>query len=684
MFIALLTKEEKRAMNILQNKTKLVNNRFEVGMLWKSDDVKLVNNRPLAVTRLLSTEKRLEKVPEIREIYVSKIDDYLKDGHVKELTKTESSITTSRTNYIPHHFVLEPNKPSKIRIVWDASAKFKGTSLNDHLLKGPDLLNSLVSVLSKFRRGRIAVMADIEKMFHQVLVPAEDREAMRFLWRKDPSHEISEYQFLVHPFGMKDSPCCANWALKSCVNTIPNIPESNSLQSLSPDDRSAVTEALTKEFYMDDFLSSFDLTEEAISTCSNVREVTKERCFKVTKWISNEPEFLRALPEDQLSPKITSYDFNQLPSERTLGIRWNPTDDVFFFNMPVKDCKETKRGLLSFLCSIFDPLGFLAPYLVAPKLLLQTLWKEKIGWDDPLPERILKQFKEWQSGLASLQEISIPRWFKFAKVTADEIELHIFSDASMKAFGAVAYFRTVNEEEINCSFIIGKSRLAPIKGSTTPRLELQAAVLASRIKYCVTEEMDLPMDKTFMWTDSKVTLSYIRNEQKRFSNYVMNRTDEIRKKTDVENWRFVPGKLNVADIGTKCFGIKETKTWIEGPEFLKEKLVRQFEEPEEDEELMEIITGHVEIKVDESTNVISWERFSSWTKIRRCYAWILKLKRRWVDVKRNGQSSISLESLDVEDLNEATNELCRIAQEESQHSLDEKRLSSFTPIIQKN
>ena len=181
---ALLTKEEKRAMNILQSKTNLVNGRFEVGMLWKSDDVKLVNNRPLAVTRLLSTEKRLARVPEIQEIYISKIDEYLKVGHVKELTKTESTITTSKTNYIPHHFVLEPNKPSKIRIVWDATAKFKGTSLNDHLLKGPDLLNSLVSVLSKFRRGRIAVMGDIEKMFHQVLVPAEDRDAMRFLWRK--------------------------------------------------------------------------------------------------------------------------------------------------------------------------------------------------------------------------------------------------------------------------------------------------------------------------------------------------------------------------------------------------------------------------------------------------------------------------------------------------------------------
>ena len=398
--------------------------------------------------------------------------------------------------------MLEPNKPSKIRIVWDASAKFKGTSLNDSLLKEPDLLNSLVAVLSKFRRGKIAVMGDIEKMFHQVLVPVEDREALRFLWRKDPTHEINEYQFLVHPFGMKDSPCCANWALKSCVNTISGVSISKSLKALSPNERSAVTDAVIKEFYMDDFLSSFDSSEKAINTCSNLSNVTKERRFRLTKWISNDLDFLKAIPKEDLSPKITSYDFKQLPSERTLGVRWNPTDDVFFFTIPIKECNETKRALLSFLCSIFDPLGFLAPYLVAPKLILQSLWKAGIGWDDPLPENVLKQFKQWQEGLSSIKHISIPRWFGFAKSTRDEVELHVFSDASMKAFGAVAYFRTVNAGNVNCTFIIGKSRLAPIKGSTTPRLELQAAVLASRIKDCVLNEMELTTNKTFMWTDS--------------------------------------------------------------------------------------------------------------------------------------------------------------------------------------
>ena len=676
----MLTREEKRALLLLKNNTRLVGERFEVGLLWREDDIHLLNNRPLAVTRLLSTERRLEKVPEIKKIYHSKIAEYVKLGHVRKLTKSEAAQTSQITNYIPHHFVLEPNKASKIRIVWDASAKYKGTSLNDNLLKGPDLLNSLVTVLSKFRRGKVAVMSDVEKMFHQILVPTQDRDSLRFLWRDSQSDEISEYQFLVHPFGKKDSPCAANWALKNCADAIDNVSETETFSELTQEEQDAVTKAIKEEFYMDDFCSSFDSTQEARDTCSNVKQVTKERRFRLTKWISNDPDFLKTIPKEDLSPKITCQDFKRLPNDKTLGVRWNPTEDVFFFNIPVRNCKETKRGLLSFLCSIFDPLGFLAPYLLAPKLILQTLWKEKVGWDDPLPRDILMKFLEWQRSLSSLEEISIPRWYKFNKVTDMGIELHIFSDASMKAFSAVAYFRTNRNEGAQCSFIIGKSRLAPIKGSTTPRLELQAAVLASRIKDCVTVEMSLPNDKTFMWTDSKVTLSYIRNENRTFSSYVMNRTNEIREKTDVSEWRFVPGKLNVADIGTKCFGIDETKTWIEGPEFLKESSIRQFEEPEDDEEAMEIVTAHVEVKRDEMTGIISWERFSSWTKIRRCYAWILKLKKRWVEVKRNGKSSIDTSFLDVEDIEAATQELCRISQVESKLSLDERRLSSLKPI----
>ena len=548
---SLLTKDGKRALVMLKERTKLVDGRFEIGMLWKDEDVKLKNNRALAETRLASTEKRLNKFPEIKSIYCDKIEEYVQMKHVRKLTPEEASITSNKTNYIPHHFVLEPNKPGKIRIVWDASSKFQGSSLNDSLLKGPDFLNNLVTVLSRFRRGKIAVVSDVEKMYHQVLVPREDQDAMRFLWREDSSQEISEYKTLVHPFGKKDSPCCANWALKGCVTKMDNVEEAASLQKLNERDKSEVVEAVTEDFYMDDYLGSFDKTKDAQRTCSNMSEVLKDRRFHLTKWLSNDKEFLETIDKKNLSTKIVCHNFTRLPEERTLGIWWNPTTDNFFFNIKVRNYKKTKRGLLSFLSSIFDPLGFLTPFLTTPKLILQTLWKEKIGWDEEIPQQLITLLKAWEEMLPNLADIKIPRWYQFPKSIDREIELHVFSDASFQAYGAAAYFRTSRDGVVNCSFIIGKSRLAPIKRSTAPRLELQAAVVASRIKDCIVREMVLHTDKIFMWTDSQVTLCYIRNEQKRFSNYVMNRTYEIRERTEVKDWNYVPGELNVADVCTR-------------------------------------------------------------------------------------------------------------------------------------
>ena len=579
---ALMTKEEKRALDLLKEGTKLVEGRWEIAMLWRDEKVNLENNRFLAEKRLASTEKRLEKFPEIKEIYHAKIKEYLTLGHVKKLTDGEARMVSNKTNYIPHHFVLEPKKPGKIRIVFDASSKFNGSSLNDNLLPGPNLLNNLVAVLSRFRRGKIAVISDIEKMYHQVLVPEEDQDSLRFLWRDEPSDPITEYKMLVHLFGKIDSPCCANWALRSFATDLDGIPQVPAFEDLTEKNKERVTEAVTEEFYMDDFLSSFDGVDEAKETCRNLKDVVGGRHFRLTKWLSNDPQFLESMAEEDRSPKITSHDLNKLPHERTLGVWWDPGSDQFFFKVKMKEHQKTKRGLLSFLSSIYDPLGFLAPLLIAPKLILQSMWREKVGWDDPIPEGLLDIYKEWLASLPDLEDVKVPRWFGFPISTDTDVELHVFSDASLKAFSACAYFRTVKDEGVIVTFIVGKSRLAPIKGSTIPRLELQAGVLASRMKQCIDIEMTLPIDKTFVWSDSMVTLAYIRNEGKRFTSYVMNRTNEIREKTSIEEWSFVPGKLNPADLGTRPINAtsedKPITKWISAPDFLKHPELPKFEE----------------------------------------------------------------------------------------------------------
>ena len=686
---ALMTKDEKRALNLLKEGTKLVEGRCEIAMLWRDNEVNLQNNRFLAEKRLASTEKRLEKFPEIKEIYHSKIKEYLALGHVRKLSDAEARTTSNKTNYIPHHFVLEPNKPGKIRIVFDASSKFNGSSLNDTLLPGPNLLNNLVAVLSRFRRGQVAVISDIEKMYHQVLVPEEDQDSLRFLWRDEPSDPITEYRMLVHLFGKIDSPCCANWALRSCATNLDGIPQVPAFKDLTEKNKERVTEAVTEEFYMDDFLSSFDGVDEAKETCQDLKNVVAGRHFRLTKWLSNNPQFLESISEEDRSPKITSHDLNKLPHERTLGVWWDPGGDQFFFKVKMKEHQKTKRGLLSFLSSIYDPLGFLAPLLIAPKLALQSMWRQKVGWDDPIPDDLLDIYREWLASLTEFEDVKVPRWFGFPIQTDIDVELHVFSDASLKAFSACAYFRTVKDEGVTVTFIIGKSRLAPIKGSTIPRLELQAGVLASRMKNCIDVEMALPIDKIFVWSDSMVSLAYIHNEGKRFSSYVMNRTNEIREKTSIEEWNFVPGKLNPADLGTRPIKDptsedKPITKWISGPDFLKQPELPKFEgtkvDPLPEEITKEVLTASIQKTEDKITGVIRWEKFSEWTRIRRTYAWIIKVKKRWIQIKRQGDSETDISSLDAHDLEEATKELCRIAQEESKASLSEQKLMNLKPI----
>jgi len=186
----MMTKDEKKALSTLENTIQFTNGHYEVGMLWKHQDKQLVNNKQVALERLKSLERKLNRYDDIRIKYSQTISDYVKLGHAQKLTKQEALSFTNNINYIPHHYVINPKQGNKFRIVFDASAKFKGKSLNDNLLKGPDLLNNLVTVLLRFRTGKYAVSADIEKMFNQIRVTPKDRDSLRILYRENVSDEV--------------------------------------------------------------------------------------------------------------------------------------------------------------------------------------------------------------------------------------------------------------------------------------------------------------------------------------------------------------------------------------------------------------------------------------------------------------------------------------------------------------
>ena len=196
--------EDRRAENILQRSTKLVNGHYETELLWKNDSPQLPNNRTVAEKRLKSLRKKLINSPELKSKYRKAMEEYIKGGFARKLTENEAARITNKTNYLPHHHVFNKNKPEKVRIVFDATAKFQDTSLNQNLLQGPDYTNSLVGVLTRFRQDNTALVADIEGMFNQVKVAPEDQDAFRFLWwsgslDEPPDEYVMQYTFSERP-----------------------------------------------------------------------------------------------------------------------------------------------------------------------------------------------------------------------------------------------------------------------------------------------------------------------------------------------------------------------------------------------------------------------------------------------------------------------------------------------------
>ena len=254
---------------------------------------------------------------------------------LRKLTPEELKKTTSKTWYLPHHAVLNTNKPGKVRVVFYAASKYDRVCLNDKLHTGPELLNNLVGILLRFRSGKIGIMADGEQIFHQVGVCEEDRNSLRFRWRDlNQTRLPDEYQMTVHVFGAVDSPCCANSALQR-----------TSLDQLEKFSEDAV-HAVPRNFYMDDLLSSKPNSDGATNLAKQLIELQTTGGFRLTKWMSNSREVLAATPSSLVACNTVDLDCNELPQERAIGVKWY-TEQDFLCLEPVKSAfPDTKRGVL--------------------------------------------------------------------------------------------------------------------------------------------------------------------------------------------------------------------------------------------------------------------------------------------------------------------------------------------------
>jgi len=329
-----------------------------------------------------------------------------------------------------------------------------------------------------------------------------------------------EYKMLVHIFGAKSSPCCANKTLKKTADDNQGKYDTEAIQTVY------------RNFYVDDELKSVSTTDQAIRLASQLTALLKEGGYNLTKFMSNSREVLASVPLQQRARPNLNLDLDELPVERALALHWCPETDSLQFSVGSSK-PSPKRGILSVASSLYDPLGFLSPFILLAKIVLQDLWRMEAPWDDEIQEPQATRWKHWCTMLKRVKDITVPRCYRGPiMTTVTNTQLHFFSDASKRGLAAASYIRMVDTEGfIHSTLVIGKARNAPSKDWSIPRLELHAAVLATRMYVLVTKELDLPVNENLFWTDSMITLQYIKNKKRRFGPFVAHRLMEIHEST---------------------------------------------------------------------------------------------------------------------------------------------------------
>ena len=543
------------AMELFKGSVTKVGGRYEVGLPWKPSmkDV-LMSNKHQAVQRLNHLQRKLDSTPGLRDRYDKVFVGMLDMGIIEEIDPEEPS--ENPVFYLPNRpHLKEESLSTKVRPVFDASANgFNGVSLNDCMYAGPNLMNDMASILLRFRRWRIALVADIEKAFHMISVSPADRDALRFLWCHDG--RTKTMRFCRLPFGNSASPFLLLATLQHHMSSF--------------DSRAASD--LRDNMFVDNFLTGTDEVEEALELIHDSTSILQQAEMNLRQWVSNDTQVGSAL-----AVEFSGIDLGTVQEERipVLGIQWIPGSDVFAFKGPriPPTLRITKRTVLSTFSKFFDPSGWAAPFVVTVKTLFQELWELDLPWDMPVPPDIEARFRRWLSDIEIIKNWSIPRCYTpIGWSGVEKFELHAFGDASPKSYGACVYlvaFLPGGSKSSN--LVMAKARQAPLKGKLTiPRLELMAALLCARLVKYVKSSLKLECEFT-CYSDSKISLAWIQGDVSRWKQWVANRVKDILKDTKPENWRYCPTDQNPADLLTRGISADElihSHLWLHGPSFL--------------------------------------------------------------------------------------------------------------------
>ena len=403
--------------------------KYQVVLPRNSKGLVIGESRSRAMKRFMANERALLSRGKYAQ-FQAVIQDYLDLGHAQLLDEQDFVVPTPSCYYLPMHGVYKAgSSTTKLRVVFDASApSTSGVSLNHALAIGPTLHPPLDQILLKFRSYNVALTADIKGMYREILLDDPDKQYHRFLWRASPGEPIEDYKMNRVTFGVAGSPYLA-------VRTLQQVAQDHG------QDLPLVSKHIRTSFYVDDLMAGSDSVAGGLGLYCGLTDVLSKGGFLLRKFRSSHAAVLEGIPSEvqEPMPSLDLVDLHSGSYPKALGLSWDSRGDAMFTAVQMPGgFQSTKRGIIADVARTFDVLGWITPVLISMKILFQTLWQLKLGWDELVPDHLKEQHIRWREELPLLSAIQVPRYY-FREQPPLTVQLHGFCDASQKAYAAVIY-----------------------------------------------------------------------------------------------------------------------------------------------------------------------------------------------------------------------------------------------------
>ncbi|XP_036327139.1 uncharacterized protein LOC118739735 [Rhagoletis pomonella] len=667
--------EDDKYCEELYQKTTIRNNegKYIVSLPFRKDfpgNISLGPSLERACSQFYRNETRLAKDPVLQKEYNRVLAEYETLGHMSKIT-IPIPADSSDNYFLPHHAVIKAESTStKVRVVFNASSPTaNGNSLNDVLFPGPVLQADLPILILRWRLYKYVFNSDIEKMYRQILVHNNHTKYQRIIFRTNPNDPISLYELKTVTFGIN---CAPYLAIRTLLQLADDVQSSHPIAS----------NILRKCMYVDDVLSGGHTIDSAIKARDEISEVLQSAGFPLRKWTANSEQILNGIPKtDLLSEDFLA--FEDTSAVKALGIRWNAHTDLFYFiARPLeKSDAVTKRAILSAIAKLFDPLGWLAPIIIVAKILMQNIWLEGTDWDETVSSTTLDRWQNFTQHYNEIDKVRIPRWVYFSPT--DEIQIHGFCDASEKAYAASVYMRVKRDSKVFINLLLAKTRVAPVKTISLPRLELCGAVLLAEIVDSIINNLKLGHINIHLWTDSTIVLAWIRKPPCSWSTFVAHRITKIVEKVGNKNWLHVDSASNPADLasrGLPAYELVNNSLWWQGPSWLQEDNPKWPTQETDYSTVVEEKRTHVYTTKVNYTDIL--DRFSDFPRALRVLSYVMRFSQR---THRNTKASYQEKSrlISSHEIKATTQRLIKIYQQ-NYYSEEYRKLKAGNSIDSKS